>query len=230
MKTAYLLLLTCFLYQGLSGQSINTELKAELDSIMTLDQGTRQLLQQGLDNTKKAEILEKIGYTQDEFEANPWGIIMKHDSINQKRVYEILDEYGYPGKSMVGSPTNLAAWLVIQHSEAIEKYLPLIKEAGEKGEIPASYAAMMEDRYLMNLGKEQVYGTQAWGSPLKNSPDEEQVYIIWPIKDPETVNQRREAIGFKTTVEEYAEQMDIDYKAYSLDQARNMFKRIPGRQ
>lgn len=214
---------------SLYGQILNPELKAELDSIMILDQGTRQLLDQNISKEKKQELLEKTGYTQDEFDANPWGIIHKHDVANQKRMYEILDQYGYPGKSMVGSPTNLSAWLVIQHSEAIEKYLPMIREAGKQGELPLTYVALMEDRFLMNQGKEQLYGSQAWGSPLKNSDDQdEQIYIIWPVKDPDHVNERRKKLGFSTTVEEYAKQMAIEYKVYTLEEAKSMFKRIPG--
>ncbi|WP_224488759.1 DUF6624 domain-containing protein [Robertkochia flava] len=230
MKAVYALALICFFSVSATSQTVNLELKAELDSIMTLDQGTRQLTDQNITKEKKSEILQKIGYTEKEFDANPWGIITKHDSLNQKRIYEILDQYGYPGKSLVGTPTHLSAWLVIQHSGAIEKYFPLIKEAGEQEELPMQYVGLMEDRLLMQQGREQVYGTQAWGSALKNAPKGkgDQVFIIWPIKDPETVNQRREQAGFTNTVEEYARQMEIDYKVYTLEEVKNMFKHLPG--
>lgn len=227
MKTLFLFVLACTLGTGVYAQNLNLELKAELDSIMTLDQGTRQLLDQSISTEKKSEILEKIGYTAEEFDANPWGIIHKHDQLNQKRIYEIIEEHGYPGKSMVGEPTNLSVWFVLQHSDAIDHYLPMIKEAGEKGELPLTYVALMEDRYLMNQGKEQLYGSQAWGSPLKNSDHEEQVYFIWPIKDAETVNERRATLGFSTTIEEYARSMDIEYKNYTLEEVKRRFKNLP---
>lgn len=229
MKTIYLFVLGCLFLTGLSAQELNLELKAELDSILTLDQGTRQLMDPNISSEKKAEILEKIGYTAKEFDANPWGIVHRHDVSNQKRVFEILDQYGYPGASMVGTPTHLTAFLVVQHSEAIEKYLPMIREAGAQGELPQTYVALMEDRYLMNQGKEQLYGSQAWGSPLIESDNgkEEQVYFIWPIKDPETVNERRASLGFSSTVEEYAKRMDIDYKVYTLEEVKRMFKHLP---
>ncbi|THD68982.1 hypothetical protein E7Z59_01235 [Robertkochia marina] len=230
MKTIYLFVLACFFLSGLSAQELNYELKAELDSIMTIDQGTRQLMDPNTDPETRAKILNKLGYTQSEYDADPWGITLKHDSLNQKRVYEILDHYGYPGKTLVGTPTHMAAWLVIQHSDAIAKYLPIIKEAGKEGEIAATDVAMMEDRYLMHQGKEQIYGTQAWGAPLKNRPDrkEEMVFIIWPIKDPHLVNERRKEVGFTTTVEEYAQAMNIEYENYSLEEAKHMLKRTPG--
>lgn len=208
-------------------QTINLELKNELDSIMILDQSTRELLDPTITEERKSELLSKVGYTEEQFYSNPWGIIIQNDSINQQRVFNIIAKYGYPGKSMVGEPTNKTAWYVIQHSEFIEKYLPLIKEAGQNGELPMPYVAMMEDRYLMETGKEQMYGTQALGAKVtdKITGEEKQVYFIWPIKNPETVNERRESIGFKNTIEEYAASMDIEYEVFTLDQINEMLKK-----
>ncbi len=50
---------------------------------------------------------------------------------------KVIEEYGYPGKSLVG-PSNMGtAFLVIQHSnqEVQEKYLPLLKQAADDGEL-----------------------------------------------------------------------------------------------
>lgn len=225
MKNALYLFLF-FIYGTLNAQSINEELKAELDSIMNLDQSVRALLDTSITPEKKASLLEAIGHSEKEFYENPWGIIMKYDKSNQERVFQILEEQGYPGNSLVGTPTNAAAWYVIQHSDEIAKYLPLIKEAGARGELAMPYVAMMEDRHLMNTGREQIYGTQAYGSTITD-PDtgkEEQVYFIWPISDPETVNERRKTIGYKTTIEEYAKKMDIEYRVYTIEEVKNRFK------
>jgi len=113
---------------------------------------------------------------------------------------------------MVGEPTNTVAWYVLQHSNKISEYLPIIKKAGEEGEIPMNLVAMMEDRYLMNEGMPQVYGTQG-------RMDDSKEYI-WPIDDPENVNTRREQAGFDTTIEEYAKQLfgpDFEYEPLSMD-------------
>ena len=85
--------------------------------------------------------------------------------------------------------------------------------------------AMMEDRYLVNYGKEQIYGTQLYGSEVTDSISGEKqwIYIIWAIENPETVNERRKSIGFDTTIEEYAARLDIEYKIFTLDQAKEMF-------
>ncbi|WP_224484740.1 DUF6624 domain-containing protein [Robertkochia aurantiaca] len=215
---------------SMNAQSVNDSLKLELESILKRDQAVRELMNPSITDERKNELLALIGYSEKEFTSNPWGISVKQDSINQQQVFEILDTYGYPGKSMVGEPANRAAWYVVQHSESIEKYLPLIREAGEKGELPMRYVAQMEDRYLMDQGKEQLYGTQVWGAKPKGK--EEQVFVIWPIKDPDKVNERRRQAGFNGTIEEYASRMDMEYRVYTLEEMEEMFKpeNLPGNQ
>lgn len=74
----------------------------------------------------------KLNISEQDFYKNPWGIIIKNDSVNLKKVSNIIDKHGYPEKSFVGEPTNKTVWYVIQHSNKIGKYLPLIKKAGEQ--------------------------------------------------------------------------------------------------
>ncbi|PZF73582.1 DUF6624 domain-containing protein [Taibaiella soli] len=73
--------------------------------------------------------------------------------------------------------------------------------------------AMMEDRALVNEQKEQIYGTQLWGDPVKDSVTGvvKPVWYFDPIGNPENVNKRRREAGFKTTVEEYAKEMGVPY-------------------
>ena len=134
-------------------------------------------------------------------------------------VEKVFKLKGYPGKSLVGEGTNTAAWYVLQHNpDKIPQYLPMIKKAGEAGEIPFRLVAMMEDRYLMNQGKMQVYGTQGMsygdGEPF-----------IWPIENVETINERRKKAGFDETIEVYAKNLfgdDFEFKALSLADAEKL--------
>jgi hypothetical protein len=170
-------------------------LKRRLDSIAVLDQKYRS-------------------------ENNPenWKMQRLLDSSNMEFVEKYFIEKGYPGKSVVGESTSLAAWYVLQHNpEKIPTYLPLIKEAAQKGEISMRSAAMMEDRYLMNEGKPQIYGTQGM------SFDDARGSVIWPIEDPETVNERRVAVGFDQSIEEYAKLLfgeDFEYKVLTIDDVK----------
>lgn len=145
-------------------------------------------------------------------------IVQKYDSINIKKIDKIISKYGYPGKSLVGEPENTSAFYVIQHSNKIKNYFPLIKKAGKKNELPKTLVAMMEDRLLVQQGKEQIYGTQGSGFNTKNG----WTMIIHPIKNPEKVNKLRKKVGFTETVEENAKRLGIDYKVHTLEDVKKL--------
>lgn len=202
---------------------INQNLKMELDSILKSDQILREYVDSETTENRKTEILKETGYSKDGFLNNIWGIINKQDSINFVKVERIIAEYGYPGKTLVGEPTNEAAWYVIQHSDKISKYFPLIEKAGANNEIDFTKVAMMHDRLLTSQGKEQIYGTQGAGRRIinKETGKEEYFRYIIPIRNPEKVNELRKKAGFTSTVEENAKRMEIEYKVYTLDDIKN---------
>lgn len=220
------ILFISFFGQVQSQNAINQNLKIELDSIYKSDQFFREYLDSETTDARKSEILKETGYADDDsFRSRVWSIINVQDSINIIKVEKIISRYGYPGKSLVGEPTNESAWYVIQHSKKISNYLPLIEEAATKGEIPFTRFAMMQDRYLTQQGKEQIYGTQGQGKLIANKQTgkEEFFTYISPIQNPEKVNERRKKAGFTTTVEENAKRMGIEYKVYTLDDIAKIF-------
>ncbi|UTX47882.1 DUF6624 domain-containing protein [Chryseobacterium sp. MA9] len=203
-------------------QKVNETLKKELDEIMKVDQGYRMLFDTEITPEKKEQLLKDLNIDKEEFKKKSWQLVAEHDSLNIQTIESIISEYGYPGKTLVGEPTNHAAWYVIQHSTKIKKYLPLIKEAGKKKEIPFTLVAMMEDRYLMNENKEQIYGTQGKGEMTKDK-DGKQIFVnfVWPVKDLKNVNKRRKEAGFDSTFEESIQRMygkDFKYEPYTLKQ------------
>ena len=220
-----ILILTSLVSIQLHGQSINLTLKHTLDTMLMLDQAPRALMDPNITPEKKAGYLKILGVTEEDFFKNPWGIMIKNDAINLKKITGIIDTYGYPGKSLVGEPTNKAAWYIIQHSDQISDYLPLIKEAGKNKEIPMTLVAMMNDRHLMHKGQKQVYGTQIYGGNVtdKKTGETSTKYIVWPIKNTKKVNQKRKAIGYTQTIESYALQLDVVYEKYTLRQVKRMF-------
>ncbi len=196
----------------------NPRLKHELDSIYAVDQRYRAMLFDPRINRNPDSLATALGVAKPELNATIMGLMQRTDVTDLARVQTILKQYGYPGKSLVGAPTNEAAWSVIQHAPAvIPQYLPLMKVAADKGELPFSRYAMMLDRQLMDEGKEQLYGTQA-----RNYND--QPPFFWPIQNPAQVNQRRKQAGFKTTVEEYAAIMGIPYQVLTLADVAKMPK------
>ncbi|HEU4632364.1 MAG TPA: hypothetical protein VFS22_00175, partial [Flavisolibacter sp.] len=84
------------------------------------------------------------------------------------------------------------------------------------------------DRSLMFQDKYQIYGTQGTGFDVKNPTTGkwERLSLIWPIKEPATVNKRRKAAGFKQTVEESAKDIGIEYRVYSLEEVLKLRSEI----
>lgn len=203
---------------------IDQNLKKELDLILTSDQILREYIDSETTEARKIQIQQETGYSQDDLRRNIWGIMLQQDSLNIKKVEKIISIHGYPGKTLVGEPTNEAAWYVIQHSNQISKYFPLIQEAANKNEIPFTRFAMMHDRLLTSQGKEQIYGTQGAMIKIinKETGKEEYFNYIPPIKNPEQVNELRKKVGFTNTVEENARRMGIEYKVYTLEEINQM--------
>lgn len=196
---------------------LDLSLKQRLDSIAVLDQKYRLLMQaKSLEERKK--LGEKMGLSEAEYSGDLTQMQSVLDSVNMVFVEKYFREKGYPGKSAVGEESSLVAWNVLQHNpDKIPLYLPLVKKAAETGEIPKTSAAMMEDRYLMMEGKPQIYGTQGM------SYDDARGSFIWPIENPEKVNERRKEAGFDETVEEYSKVLfgkDFQYQPRTMEQIK----------
>lgn len=216
-------LLTVALISGLAWPAAaqtkpNLRLKHELDSLYEVDQRYRDMLFSLRLNRNPDSLAAALGVSKEELNSAIMGRMIRSDATNLPRVQAILKQYGYPGKSLVGAPTNEAAWHVIQHTPAlIPQYLPMMKTAAETGELPFRLYATMLDRQLMFENKEQVYGTQA-----RN--DNNNKLFIWPIQNPAQVNQRRKQAGFTTTVEQNAARLGASYKVLTLEDVATMPK------
>ncbi|UOQ53694.1 DUF6624 domain-containing protein [Hymenobacter cellulosivorans] len=196
----------------------NSQLKHELDSIYAVDQRYRAMLFDSRLNRNPDSLAVVLGVSKAELNKTLMERMVQTDATNLRRVQVLLKQYGYPGKSLVGAPTNEAAWHVIQHNPAtIPQYLPLMKAAAEKGELPFSRYAMMLDRQLMTEGKEQLYGTQVAGYNGKPT-------FVWPIQNAAQVNQRRKQAGFTNTVEQSAAHFGLTYKVLTLEDVAKMPK------
>jgi hypothetical protein len=226
----YAFILSWFVFGFSQAQgTIDETLKKELDGIYKSDQILREYIDSETSDSRKLEILNETGYSRDDLaNGKVYKIMNNRDSINLIRIEEIIAKYGYPGKTLVGEPTNEAAWYVIQHSKKIADYFPMIQEAGSSNEIPFAKVAMMHDRMLMEEGKEQLYGTQVAGENIRNAATgkEEFWYYVWPVQNPKSVNELRKEAGFTTTVEENSKRLGVEYKHYTLAE----IKKITGKE
>jgi hypothetical protein len=121
------------------------------------------------------------------------------------RLREIVKQYGWPGRSLVGDNGMSDAWTIAQHggSEFLHEMLPLMKEAVDKHELEGGLYATSVDRTLIQDGKKQLYGSQFNTREGKCEP--------LPIEDPEHVEERRKAIGLGP-LDEYTKQLCELYK------------------
>lgn len=191
------------------------KISQDLIEIKQSDQDLRELFTNKISEDRKIEILKNYKISNEDFKEKGWKIVELKDSLNLKKIEKIIYKYGYPGKKMVGEELSMVAWLVIQHSrkETLEKYFPIILKANKEKDLDDIYIALMTDRLRMYKGEKQIYGTQVSGKMIFNkiSQREEWVNFIWPIENPEKVNELRKKVGIKTTIEEFAKSMNLEY-------------------
>ena len=112
----------------------------------------------------------------------------------------IIQEWGWPGRSLVGDDGADVAWLLAQHSDhdptLQRRCLDLLAVAADCGDASPSNLAYLTDRVLLKERGTQVYGTQFTSGASGPEPR--------PIEDPEGVDERRAAIGLRPLTE-YAE-------------------------
>ena len=131
-----LLLCLCLLPLLTHGQSamVNPQLKYELDSLYRVDQVYRAAMFADNKQHLVDSIAAALHLPAAQVPQRLIGLMLQTDSTDMQRVRAIIRRYGYPGKTLVGTPTNEATFYVIQHSNRIAQYLPLIKQATEQGE------------------------------------------------------------------------------------------------
>ncbi len=177
-------------------KDLDKSLVAILDSVYIEDQKYRRELD---------EIEEKYGVSSEELSKH-WELIEEKDSINLIKVKKILDERGWLGSKIIGEQGNATLFLVIQHSdlETQLKYLPMMRDAVEKGNANASSLALLEDRVALRQGKRQIYGSQV------RRDSETKEFFVLPLIEPEKVNERRAKVGLGS-IEKYIQHWGITW-------------------
>lgn len=166
----------------------NKQLVTELDSIYTKDQRLRQTAR---------DVEQQYGRKSTAYK-NLWHSIHLADSMNLIQVRNILDHHGWLGLDSIGNRGNSTLFLVIQHVDLAtqEAYLPMMREAVQKGHARSQSLALLEDRVAIRTGKRQIYGSQIGQDPLTGE------YYVLPLIDPEHVNDRRAEVGLNP-IEDY---------------------------
>lgn len=176
-------------YLGLLSEKINEQLALKLFYMGINDQRYRAYVQYANPD------LQQCG---DEF--------YKKSKELQAQFVSIIQEYGFPTFTLVGRLGCSSAFYVYQHLEPalLTKYYKLIRKAYKDNDMFPDEYAMATDRFLLWKNRRQLYGTQFIRSNVteKYFPD---ATILYPVKNFQEVNHRRQLMGIQSTVEEVAE-------------------------
>ncbi len=224
MKFHILTLIATLSFGCQNPPALNKDLKSQLHTVRTSDQEIRELCYGNISGKRREELNAKYDV---DFQNNYKLSSKKMDQIdrnNLRIIKKIIEQFGYPKINVVDTPLNETVWLIIQHNpNELEKYMPLLEKAGKAGDIEMTKVALSQDRMLMNQGKEQIYGSQ--GSSISQpigTKQNQYTFFIWPIKNPNEVNKRRAEVGFKTTIEEYAKLLNMEYEPLTLEDVKAM--------
>lgn len=136
------------------------------------------------------------------FRATNFHAVLAVDSRHLARLKQIVDEHGWPGKSLVGEDGANAAWLLVQHATQDPSFMKrcrsLMERAVKRGEASAADYAYLVDRVRLQEGKPQLYGTQF-------IQDSKGRLVLQPLKDAEDVDERRREMGLMPLAQYEAE-------------------------
>jgi hypothetical protein len=139
----------------------------------------------------RRELLDMQEDDQAEREGQP--VEEWQDEARTERLAEIIDEHGWPTRTLVGDDGATAAWLIAQHSDLYvdfqDRALELMRAAVADGEADATELAYLEDRVTLNSGRPQIYGTQISCVDGHAEPSE--------LADPNGVEELREQVGLQ---------------------------------
>lgn len=171
----------------------NEPLRSELQKRVKEDQDARKLMIEWMQkqSTTDAEAAKK------QTEQPVVLKVAEIDKANTEWLKAIVQQHGWPRKSLVGADGAHNAWLLVQHADHDrtfqKKCLDLMRDLATLGEVSASDVAYLTDRVLVADGKKQRYGTQFHTVKGKLEPK--------PIEDEFNVDKRRKAAGLPTMAE-----------------------------
>jgi hypothetical protein len=123
------------------------------------------------------------------------------DDDNTIWLRSVVEEMGWPGRSLVGDEGAEAAWLLAQHADRDpwfqRRCLALLTRAATEGDASPRDVAHLTDRIRLAEGEFQVYGTQL------NARDGR--YQAPRLCDPGCVDERRATVGLGTLAEHIAQ-------------------------
>jgi hypothetical protein len=161
----------------------NRSLQLELIKMYINDQSVR--------GNVLSEMMKKYGL--DEKDLRPQNS-MTVDGANRERLKEIINEFGFPTRQLVGKEAMHGVFLIIQHSDIDKEWqkeqLPNIEKAVRQGDMDGQSYGYLYDRIKVNGGEKQLYGTQ-----LKSVDPITKTVELADTEDLQNLDKRRMEVG-----------------------------------
>jgi len=93
------------------------------------------------------------------------------DELFQKKLWDVIEKHGLPGKKLVGEKGAIAFWELLQQTPDAKlqrECLKLMQESVKKKDFPETPLKYLTDRVCLLDGKKQQYGTLSPFKPLNN--------------------------------------------------------------
>lgn len=133
-------------------------------------------------NYNLVQLIESINKRDNKYRADETTDFSKQtplDIENQRLIDSLYTaHHKYLGTSLTGEKYNYVMWSVIQHSnpEMMGKYLPVVQEAVETGELGEKPFKMLIDRYYGLTYGYQIFGSQSgFGFKMANDTQRKEV-------------------------------------------------------
>ena len=112
---------------------------------------------------------------------------------------EQIQQGGFPDYALVGEEGAQAAFMILQHDPRgpSQEVIDAAQAAFDRGQWDGHWIALLRDRHQIAQGLPQIYGTQ-----FKDAGDG--TMQLDPIQDPESVDERRAALGLDPLDDELA--------------------------
>ncbi|MFM7459318.1 MAG: DUF6624 domain-containing protein, partial [Burkholderiales bacterium] len=161
-------------------------LASELEKLRAEDQAPRN------DLNKLRQAARAAGKPVDEDEEKRLQQTMwQTDQRLQGVLSKIVDQYGWPKKSVVGAGAATSAFLILQHAppEYKKRYVDRFRAAAMEDEADKSSLALLEDRLLLADNKPQRYGSQ-----VDTAKDGVTLRLV---EDEQRLDERRKEMGLE---------------------------------
>ncbi len=128
------------------------------------------------------------------------------DTANTAWLRGMVEQHGWPDRSVIGDDGASAAFLLVQHADRDTAFqariLPALEAAYRRGQAEGQHVALLTDRLARARGEPQVYGTQAVLRGGRRA--------VSPIRDSIRVDARRATMGLPPLAE-YLRVLDSVY-------------------